>query len=291
MAITDEKSTEPIETKHSPTLLPNDEASASAAALNVSGHKQELQRNFNPLSLCALAITTGNVWIGLGGAITVAIYNGGPPGVIYEFIAVSVAYWIIAASIAELSSAIPSAGGVYHWATVTAGRYGRVCGWFAGWWNCLAWLLGTAAITQILASLTVSMYAVTHEGFVTQLWHILVAYLLFTWIDTFIVLYLNRALPAIETIAGFFVVAGCIITIVVCAVLPYVGDRPYATHASVWKDWTNQTGYSSDGFVFCLGMLNGAFSVGTPDMLSHLAEEVPKWVKPFQRKGAKMKTN
>lgn len=135
------------------------------------------------------------------------------------------------------------------------------------------------------------MYAVTHEGFVTQLWHILVAYLLFTWIDTFIVLYLNRALPAIETIAGFFVVAGCIITIVVCAVLPYVGDRPYATHASVWKDWTNQTGYSSDGFVFCLGMLNGAFSVGTPDMLSHLAEEVPKWVKPFQRKGAKMKTN
>lgn len=72
MAITDEKSTEPIETKHSPTLLPNDEASASAAALNVSGHKQELQRNFNPLSLCALAITTGNVWIGLGGAIVCA---------------------------------------------------------------------------------------------------------------------------------------------------------------------------------------------------------------------------
>lgn len=40
-----------------------------------------------------------------------AIYNGGPPGVIYEFIVVSVFYWLIAASIAELASAMPSAGG------------------------------------------------------------------------------------------------------------------------------------------------------------------------------------
>lgn len=50
-------------------------------------------------------------------------------GVLYEFIAVSVFYWIVAASIAELASAIPSSGGVYHWASVTAGRkWGRVNG-------------------------------------------------------------------------------------------------------------------------------------------------------------------
>lgn len=60
----------------------------------------------------------------------VAISNGGPPGVIYELyvhaslikirkwsplivyrIAVSGFYWLIAASIAELASAMPSAGG------------------------------------------------------------------------------------------------------------------------------------------------------------------------------------
>lgn len=57
----------------------------------------------------------------------VAIYNGGPPGVIYELcvsllhaqrlsahltrIAASVFYWLIAASIAELASAMPSSGG------------------------------------------------------------------------------------------------------------------------------------------------------------------------------------
>ncbi|KAL9036768.1 MAG: hypothetical protein Q9214_005993, partial [Letrouitia sp. 1 TL-2023] len=81
------------------------------APLNVSGHKQELERNFGLLSVCSLGITSGNTWIALGGTVTVAIYNGGPPGMIYEFIAASVFYWLIAASIAELASAIPSSGG------------------------------------------------------------------------------------------------------------------------------------------------------------------------------------
>jgi amino acid transporter len=35
---------------------------------------------------------------------------------------------------------MPSSAGVYHWASITPGpRFGRICGWFAGWWNFLAW--------------------------------------------------------------------------------------------------------------------------------------------------------
>ena len=121
------------------------ESTVSEIAINASGHRQELDRNFNLLSICSLGISSGNTWIALGGSITVAIYNGGPPGVIYEFIAASIFYWFIAASLAELASAMPSAGGVYHWSSITAGRYGRVCGFFAGWWNFLAWLFGVAS--------------------------------------------------------------------------------------------------------------------------------------------------
>ncbi|KAL9605829.1 MAG: hypothetical protein Q9179_000977 [Wetmoreana sp. 5 TL-2023] len=164
---------------------------------------------------------------------------------------------------------------VYHWATITAGRYGRSCGWFAGWWNCLAWLLGAASTTQIVAAQTVSMYAVIHEEFVTKQWHVFVTYILITWITCLIVLYMNRALPSIEMIGGFFVIAGVFISIVVCAVMPYVNHKAYANNPSVWKNWQNQTGYTSSGFAFVLGMLNGAYAIGTPDLVSHLAEEVP----------------
>lgn len=97
--------------------MPDPETLASTIIeipINPSGHRQELDRNFNLLSICSLAITTGNTWIALGGSVAVAIYDGGPPGVLYEFIAVSIFYWLVAASIAELASAMPSSGGVYH---------------------------------------------------------------------------------------------------------------------------------------------------------------------------------
>src|SRR4051794_31675414 len=82
--------------------------------INASGHVQQLERNFNLLSLAGVGLVVGNVWPALGGTILVAIFNGGPPGVLYEFIAVSILYWIVAASVAELASAIPSSGGIYH---------------------------------------------------------------------------------------------------------------------------------------------------------------------------------
>jgi choline transport protein len=68
--------------------------------INETGHIQELERNFSLFSICSVGIVTGNTWAALGGSIVVAIYNGGPPGVLYEFIAVSFFYFLVAASLA-----------------------------------------------------------------------------------------------------------------------------------------------------------------------------------------------
>ena len=74
------------------------------ALINASGHHQELDRNFHLINIAGLGVTSGNTWMALGGSIVcpnylnmfdgactvliptqvVAIYDGGPPGVIYE---------------------------------------------------------------------------------------------------------------------------------------------------------------------------------------------------------------
>ncbi len=72
-----------LATKSSTDASPSLEPSVGEL-INPSGHKQELERNFSLLSLCAVAITTGNTWVAIGGSVVVAIYNGGPPGVLYE---------------------------------------------------------------------------------------------------------------------------------------------------------------------------------------------------------------
>ena len=195
-----------------------------------------------------------------------------------QSIAVSVLYLAVAASLAELASAIPSSGGVYHWASVTAGpRYGRICGFFAGYWNFFAWVFGLGSGCVIVGNITVQMYAINHPEFTPQKWHVFVGYLIVTWCCCCVVLFANRALPAISNAGVFFTVGGVFITIIVCAVMPATRTGSgYASNDFVWKDWSADIGYSSKGFIFLMGMLNGAFAIGTPDCVSHVSEEIPR---------------
>ncbi|EPE24398.1 hypothetical protein GLAREA_08250 [Glarea lozoyensis ATCC 20868] len=267
--------------------------------INESGHVQELERNFSLISICSVGIVTGNTWAAIGGSIAVAIYNGGPPGVLYEFIAVSIFYWMIAASIAELASSMPSSAGVYHWASITPGpKYGPICGFFAGWWNTFAWIIGAgndacilsldsfraqiclthalvSSISSIAGQIAIGMYGISHSEYAPERWHLFIAQLVISWICCCTVLFANRALPEINRVGLFFILAGVFTTILVCVIMPHTNGSGYATTSFVWYEWSNQTGYTSDGFVFLAGMLNGAFSVGTPDCVAHLAEEIP----------------
>ena len=90
-------------------------------------------------------------------------------------------------------------------------------------------------------------------------------------------LFANRALPILNNFSLFLMLGGFLITVVVCAAMPGTGGRPpHASPAFVFENWIANIGYSSNGFVFLLGMLNGAYAIGTPDFVTHLAEEIPR---------------
>ncbi|KAI1497649.1 putative choline transport protein [Biscogniauxia marginata] len=254
--------------------------------VNASGHRQELERNFSLFNMCAVAVVIGNCWAISGATINLSIFNGGSPGVIYEFITVGLFYLCITANLAELASAIPSSAGVYHWASVTPGRrVGRALGFFAGYWNSFAYALGGASLAATAGSAILEMWALTHAGYAFQRWHVFVIYLVLIWGATAVLLFGNRALPAINNVFMGFGLLGWLASVVAVAALPSSGGRvaadgspapAYASSRFVWADWQNNTGYVSNGLVFVLGMYNGAFNIGTPDCSSHMAEEVPR---------------
>lgn len=50
---------------------------AGEIGINASGHIQELDRNFNLLSIASLAVNSGNTWVALGGTIVrIALQKG-----------------------------------------------------------------------------------------------------------------------------------------------------------------------------------------------------------------------
>lgn len=239
--------------------------------VNASGHRDQLPRQYGLFDICATALVIDNAWVVLGGSVVVSIANGGPPGLLYEFVVACVFYGILGACIAELASAIPSAGGVYHWASVTPGpRYGRIVGFFAGHLGFWGWLVGWTSLMFIPANIIVQMYAVYHPGFVPQPWHFYITFVLVVWLSSAAVMFGNRFMPLAQKIGLWVVFIGCPVTIVVLAALP----AQHASHSFVWRDFANVTGWPN-GVAFLTGVLNGSYVIGTPDSITHIAEELP----------------
>ncbi|KKK21021.1 hypothetical protein P175DRAFT_0493565 [Aspergillus ochraceoroseus IBT 24754] len=237
------------------------------------GHKQELVRGFGLFSLTSLGIIIANSWAATGGTIVTALYNGGPMAVLYGLVVVSIFYAFVSASLSELASAIPSAGGVYHWSSVVAGKYGRPVGFFTGYLNACAWLLSAASMSSILGNEAVAMYLLRHPDVEWHSWQPFIVFLVVLWMSCAIVCFGNRYLPLLNRISLVLSMGGWFITVIVLAVMPH-GRR--ASNAQVWKTYYNETGGWPDGICFLSGLLNAAFAVGTPDCISHLSEEVPQ---------------
>lgn len=125
----------------SPTLA----ADADALELNRFGYRQELARcmrgfsNF-AVSLSIICILAGGLtsfhlgFCAVGGA---AIGIGWP---LVSFVSL-----LVAASMAQIASAFPTAGGLYHWATILGGR---------GWGWATAWL-NLAGLVTVLSAINV----------------------------------------------------------------------------------------------------------------------------------------
>ncbi|OGE58352.1 hypothetical protein PENARI_c001G02198 [Penicillium arizonense] len=236
------------------------------------GHKQELVRNFGLWSLTSLGIVIANSWASTGGTIVAALQNGGPMAVLYGLILVSVFYTAISASLAELASSMPSAGGVYYWSSVLSRSRGKTVGFFTGYLNACAWLLSASSMSSMLGNEGVAMYLLHHTTVKWQAWQVFIVFQIVNWTCCVIVCLGNRFIPLINRIALTLSMCGLVATVIVLAVMP----KKHASSKQVWVEYHNNTGGWSDGVCFMTGLLNAAFAVGVPDCISHLSEEVPK---------------
>ena len=97
----------------SPGEMPPD---ADARALSSLGYAQELLRTMGGLSSFALSFSIISILTGVVTAYDVALTGGGPAALGLGWPIVSVGTTFVALAMAELASAFPTAGAMYHWA-------------------------------------------------------------------------------------------------------------------------------------------------------------------------------
>jgi len=111
--------------------------------LHGMGYAQELDRRMKAFSNFAISFSI--ICILAGGITTfhVALASGGPFSVTIGWLIGGVFALIVAASLGQIASAYPTAGGLYHWSSILGGRG---WGWVTAWLNMLGLIFVVASV-------------------------------------------------------------------------------------------------------------------------------------------------
>ena len=108
------------------------------------GYYQQLKREWNFTNNFGISFAIISVITPITALFSYGLTTGGPGVIMVGWIIVGVFTISVAASMAEIVSAIPVAGGPYFWAYMIAPpKYAPFFSWFTGWFN----LLGQVALT------------------------------------------------------------------------------------------------------------------------------------------------
>lgn len=136
-----------------PTSGPDDER-----LLRQLGYHQELSRRMSGFSnfaislsiICILAGGITSFHVGLCSAGGASIGLGWPLACLFSF--------TVALTMAQVASAFPTAGGLYHWGSILGGR---ACGWVTAWFNLAGLITVLAAINAGTYDFTLAAFDVT----------------------------------------------------------------------------------------------------------------------------------
>lgn len=100
--------------------------------LNKFGYAQELMRSMGGFSNFAISFSIISILTGAVSLYGHGLSYGGPGMMGFGWPLVALFVMIVAASMAELASAIPTAGALYHWASIL---WNKRWGWYTAWIN------------------------------------------------------------------------------------------------------------------------------------------------------------
>src|SRR6266542_2745678 len=101
--------------------------------------------SFAIICIVAGGITAFQTGFNAGGGASIGI--GWPVGALFAL--------IVALAMAQIASAFPTAGGLYHWASILGGRG---WGWFTAWFN-------LAGLVTVLAAINVGTFQFASRAF------------------------------------------------------------------------------------------------------------------------------
>ncbi|KAF2727112.1 amino acid permease [Polyplosphaeria fusca] len=241
--------------------------------LYAMGYEQHMKRGFTLWSMTAFCLTGLGLLPSLGGTLWYSLGYLGLLPMTWGWLAASAFILCVAFSLAELSSSMPTAGGLYYWTYHTAPpKLKRISCWITAWCMVLSTSLSGGSFFRTQADMIQALVVMFHPDFAPTDWQ---AYLIY--LGTVIACALVMILPSrtLGHISNVFVWLGTLTFFVILIALPVYAKKndQHTTAREIFTSSYNQTGWSSPGLVFLLTFLVPCWCISGYDSTAHLAEE------------------
>ncbi|TGJ78204.1 hypothetical protein E0Z10_g10560 [Xylaria hypoxylon] len=256
-----------------------DETDSDTAAdqmLTSLGYKPELLRTRSTFQVAFMSFVLASVPYGLATTLYYPLVCGGPVDIIWGWVAVSLIIICVAASLGEITSVYPTAGGVYYQAFMLAPiSYRRLSAWICGW----LYVVGNITITLsvnfatalfLVASINVFETAEGEGIFAGEPYQVFLIFLGVTFLCNIVCALCNKWLPILDTFAIFWTFAGVIAILISVLAVAKQGRRDASFvfgHFEANSGWT-------PGWSFFVGLLHAAYATSSTGMILSMCEEV-----------------
>jgi len=253
---------------------PPSQLSADEQRLAELGYKQELERSWPGFTNFAISFSIISILAGCFTTYGQAWNNGGPIAITWGWPILSGFILIIALCMSEVLSSMPTAGGIYYWASKLGGPG---WGWFTGWFN-LVGLLGVVASVDYACAQFLSITI----GLFDSSWHatlhnVFALFVLILAIHAVVNLFPSHILKFWNNTSAYWHVAGPAIVVLILI----FGPSTHASASFVFTQTFNNSGFfggSTSGlgfwfYVLPLGFLLTQYTITGYDASAHLSEE------------------
>ncbi len=241
---------------------PNEDLHAQQDAQDLErlGYAQEFFRGFGGFSNFAISFSIISI---LTGAVTLFDYGltmGGPLEMTLGWPLVTVGTLLVALSMAELCSALPTSGGMYHW---SAELGGPMWAWFTAWLNIVGLVACIAGIDYGCAQFLVPLL-----GLESATSTLLIVYGLLLFSQAVINHYSTRWIAWLNDLSVTVHIAG--VAVLIGALWIFAPKRPLSF---LIKATSSSHIHGSYVWLFMLGLLQAQWTYTGFDASAHVAEE------------------
>jgi amino acid transporter len=242
------------------------------------GYKQDLHRGWSSFSNFAISFTIISVLAGCFTLYSQAWNNGGPIAISIGWPVISLLILTVAFSMSELVSAMPTAGGIYYWASEMGGP---VWGWFTGWFNLIGLVAVVASVDYAAAIFGQFLLALYKVNFIFDFTTANPQHILTETFAIFVLLLLLHALLNIFSshlvsifngISVWWHVIGVAVIVGILVLVP----SHHQSLSFVFTKHINNSGFGHGMlwfYVLPLGFLLTMYTITGYDASAHLSEE------------------